>query len=150
MEGLGFLRAVLNRKTLSHLIKMQKLVEIQENENSIFGYHTEVNSESLRNYLARFFPEKEIQNILDWLEKRGISNLAILKSFWVDESQRNRRIGTSLLERFLLKTNGEPVLLLCDISESQLPGFNLERWYQSWDFEVTPFLSSAGPLMIRS
>jgi GNAT superfamily N-acetyltransferase len=63
--------------------------------------------------------------------------VAVLKNINVDEDYRNQGIGNTIMQTFLNECGIQDVktiLLESDVTEHQLDGFNLDKWYEGWDF----------------
>ena len=63
--------------------------------------------------------------------------VAVLKNINVDEGHRNQGIGNNMMQSFLEECSIQGVkivLLESDVTEHQLKGFDLDKWYEGWDF----------------
>lgn len=123
-----------------------KEIEIVDSESNVFGYLTSIEEDNAFNYLNAFFSDETIQDIRAWLKEEKIFEFAILRNIYVDEEDRGKGVGKSLVSNFIIKSHHLPVILLASPDEES---FNLQAWYEKLGFELTPFICEDGPLMIR-
>lgn len=99
---------------------------------SIDGYEVNIDEENWQNWISDKIenPEKFINEI-----KNKYKRIAIIKNLNVDEELRGQGLGNTLMSYFFNETTADIILLIADISESQLPGFDLSKFYENWGFE---------------
>lgn len=123
-----------------------KHIEIIEGESNIFGFITSIYDDNGFSYLSAFFNEDEILKLKSWFTNKQISEFAVLRNIYVDETLRGSGMGKSLVNQFISKTQSKPILLLASPDEDN---FNLTLWYEKMGFQPTPFFCEDGPLMIK-
>jgi len=92
---------------------------------------------------------KDVEKIKNWFLNRNIDYnkyinhievpIAFLNNINVDEEYRGEGYGNELysyFEEICYENEAKCILLESDNSESQVEGFNLDTWYESFDFEV--------------
>lgn len=119
-------------------------ITIASREGSAEGYVVDSSAENVRNWL-----ESEVgadQSKL--LERYG--RIAVFKSMRVERRLRGRGIGNKLVDDWLARADrygAEAIFLIADKGEQQAPGFDLQKWYESWGFEKVAD-TSGGPFMV--
>lgn len=126
-----------------------RTIDISAEEGSISGYVVGSDEEQVINWF-----QKHKVDPRPFLQDRTETTLAFLDTMHVEEGYRNQGIGTDLLSRFIdeaVLEGAEQILLMCDKAESQDDGFDLQDWYEAWDFEVVECLKTPEefPIMIR-
>lgn len=116
-----------------------QMISIESDNGSIEGY--KISS-----------TEEQIQV---WFSKRGFEapvynkpvTIAFLNALYVDEDERSNGEGTFLIESFLSECGEcDYIFLECDTGEQN--EFNLQKWYESFGFEV--FMEAEYPILILS
>lgn len=123
-----------------------KEIEIIENESNIFGYSASIFDDYAFDYFGAFFTEDQIINIKSWLSNQKITEFTVLRNIYIDDSARGKGLGKLLTNQFILKSNGNPILLLASPDEDN---FQLVEWYSKLGFQQTEFSCIDGPLMIK-
>ena len=133
--------------------------EIFESFGSIRHIEFDFDDGSVQGYVV----ETSAEQVTNWLEKHGTNDskvelkikefdkVAFLNNINVDEEARGQGIGQDLLESFEseAKASGaDIVVLISDVNESQVIGFDLTLWYKKNGFEILSNTTS-GPLMIK-
>ena len=76
--------------------------------------------------------------------------VAIMKNAFVPEEQRGQGIGAQLVEQFINEASdagASSVILLADLGEIQLEGFDLVKWYEGYGFEIIGKDNAGNPVM---
>lgn len=121
-------------------------IEIIDNDNNVYGYISSVDDESGFVYFGAFFTEEQVENLKKWLKEKNIMEFSVLRNIYIDEDSRGQGFGKKLVTQFIQKSKNIAIILLASPDEED---FNLVDWYQSMGFEITPFLSEDGPLLIK-
>jgi predicted GNAT family acetyltransferase len=111
---------------------------------SIEAYSVETKKENLKNFLnSQANDDGRIYDIL----KNLVDDILIIKNINIDEEFQGQGFGSDVLSNTLNEANAQSAILICDITESQKAGFNLEKFYESHDFKtVSSYLDY--PLMV--
>lgn len=125
---------------------MYQPINLSVENGSIEGYAVPVSSENIVNFLSGEVGGSVGQQVIFVLQ-RSVDRVAVIKSLHVDEEFRGNGIGAQLVSDFLEASGSDCIVLLADAHESQKDGFDLERFYESFDFEAA-YSTPAGPLMI--
>lgn len=123
-----------------------KEIEIIIEESNIFGYSSSIFDEDAFDYFGAFFSEDQINNIKSWLHSQKITEFTVLRNVYVDDSDRGKGLGKTLVSQFIEKSNGNPIILLASPDEED---FQLTSWYEKQGFQLTAFSCADGPLMIK-
>lgn len=124
-------------------------IDISSDDGSIFGYVVGISEEQVQNWFLKHKLDPE-----QFTGINGAATLAFLDTMHVDEESRNEGNGSYLLGQFIAEANeagAERIVLMCDKAESQNEGFDLQRWYEDWEFEIANFINTPEefPIMIR-
>lgn len=122
------------------------IIEIIKAESNIFGYSSSIHDEDAFDYFGAFFNEDQLIHMKSWILEKNIYEFVVIRNIYIDESNRGQGLGKLLTNKFILQANGNPVFLIASPDESD---FNLISWYEKLGFQLTPFLCSDGPLMIK-
>ena len=86
------------------------------------------------------------QRLRNWAEKEGVSEkliqslempVAILKNIFVPVEQRGEGVGKQLMDYFIKEADrARTIILIADGDQSQAEGFNLVKWYESYEFKI--------------
>lgn len=112
-------------------------VHVETNQGSAFGYVAEVTDEQIRN----FFVNRDVvgsEPLIERLVQQG-RPVAFLCNLAVQEAARGTGVGSTLLTDFqeqVYLLDAQLIVLICDNSEDQAEGFDLQAWYESFGFEV--------------
>jgi GNAT superfamily N-acetyltransferase len=123
-----------------------KEIEIIIDESNIFGYSASIFDEDAFDYFGAFFSEDKIEQMKQWLQSQKITEFTVLRNVYVDDSDRGKGLGKSLVAQFVEKANGNPIILLASPDEEN---FQLTTWYEKLGFQLTYFSCEDGPLMIK-
>lgn len=121
-------------------------IEIIENENNIFGYVADINEDSAFEYFGAFFNNDQLVNIKHWMTEKKISEFAVLRNLYIDNTFRGQGLGKELVSKFITKAKHRPIFLLASPDEDS---FKLQLWYEKQGFQLTPFNCEDGPLMVK-
>ena len=123
-----------------------KLIEIDDTYGSLFGTITNTNNDTFKELFTK---NGFSNNDLILKEKNMYSNILIIDNIFVDNDQRGKGIGNTLMDDLFDQidaNNIEALYLLADIHEEQEKGFNLIKWYEGYGFE-TLCNTPQGPIM---
>lgn len=111
------------------------------------GYIVDAGASNLENFLYSEVSPESTKIILEVI-RSGVQKVAVMKSLYVEEERRGEGLGNSLVDHFLRGVkDAQAIILLADSQESQAEGFDLQRFYEGFDFE--PVVDgSAGKLMV--
>lgn len=127
-----------------------RTIEIDVDGGELLGYVCEPGEENIPNYLSSYLQDEELSaQVRQFLSTRN-GPVALLKSMFVDELCRNNGVGSELLSQFFEKAahaGADAFLLIADVYEEQMSGFDLVSWYEKWDFSVAIDTDSSYPLM---
>lgn len=98
------------------------------------GYTVSIQSVNIFNWFSSIAYETSAKKIIDYLIEKEADKIAVLKSVYVPEEDRNKGYGNSLISNFLDEV-GEVsfVFLECDNAESN--EISLKEWYKDFGFE---------------
>lgn len=118
-------------------IKMKNIDLEIETENGtavVEGYTVGIQSVNIFNWFSSIAYETSAKKIIDYLIEKEADEIAVLKSVYVPEEDRNKGYGNSLISNFLDEV-GEVsfVFLECDNAESN--EISLKEWYKDFGFE---------------
>lgn len=120
-------------------------IENEEKTGSVEGYTVQSEAEQLANWVRTIgCSEMCVSDV-----KKKFKKIAILKSMFVEEEERNQGIGSELLEGFVNEAtfNGsEAILLEADTGEEN--EINLIKWYESFGFKIIDRKTGNYPLMM--
>ena len=119
-------------------------IDLSLEEGSLFGYVVDSKECNLSNWLEEI-------NQLDSLNmiRTTYERVALFKNIWVEDDERGKGIGTSLLSDGLheAELNGaQAVLLEADTLENNK--FDLVKWYEDFGFETIS--DRYNPLMLKA
>lgn len=116
-----------------------QMIYVDSNNGSLEGYKISSTAEQLQNWFAEKGFEAPTYNTP--------VTIAFLNTMHVDEDNRSNGEGTFLIESFLSECDEcDYIFLECDTAEENL--FNLQKWYESFGFEV--FIPAEYPILILS
>ena len=126
-------------------------IHVESSNGSGFGYVAEPGDVQITN----FFHNRDILGsgpVIDALIRRD-QPVAFLCNLEVEEEFRGNGQGASLMDEFMDEAalqDANLIFLVCDNSESQVDGFNLQAWYESLGFQVLMLegQNSTFPLMV--
>ena len=108
--------------------------------------------------------QDDMQNVMNWAEKHRLDDasvetisgldlpISILKNINVGEKARGKGVGGQLMDDFMSAVADEgssAIILIADMGEIQDEGFNLEEWYEGYDFETVGRDSGGNPVMVK-
>lgn len=124
-----------------------RTIELSRDGGSLSGYVVDASEPNIGNYLDQHTNLSEM--VTHRLRVYG-ERIALLRNMSVDEDQRGKGIGSQLVSEFMEEADaaGATVyMLICDIHQTQAPGFDLKGWYESFGF-IAAMETSEGPLMV--
>ena len=111
-----------------------RTIDLSLEGGSLFGYVVDADLPNIGNYLEQHTDDAAL--ISESLKSHG-ERVALLRNMSVDEDARGQGIGTQLVSDFLAEADrlgATAYLLVCDLGETQAPGFDLKAWYESFGF----------------
>lgn len=106
-------------------------IETTNGEAEIEASVCDVVSENFKDWCSDFGdPEK----LISFVKNKSIEQIAILKSVYVPDKERNKGIGNKLMDLFFNELNDEVDAVILELGEEELP-FSLEKWYEGYGFE---------------
>lgn len=124
------------------------LISFDFDDGTIEGYSIFSYAEQLPNWLSKY--DINDSNIIDNI-RSSYQKIAMINNINVDEDSRGQGTGSDLLESFESEAAShgcQAILLVSDIHESQVEGFNLTDWYSRMGYQKI-INSPSGPLMIK-
>lgn len=124
-------------------------IDISNDDGSTFGYVVGINEEQVQNwFLKHKLDPKQFTKVCQ------ANHVAFLDTMHVNEDSRNEGNGSFFLSEFITEANlagAGMIVLMCDKAEAQNEGFDLQKWYEDWEFEVASFIDAPEefPIMIR-
>lgn len=108
-----------------------------EEEDGFFGsydaYSVNTDKENLANFLKNNVDDDgKIYEAI----KKETNTILIIKNLNIDKEFQGQGYGSEILSNLLNESYAEAAILMCDILESQLPGFVLEKFYESHNFKT--------------
>jgi GNAT superfamily N-acetyltransferase len=124
-----------------------KTLDLSIDGGTLFGYVVDADQPNVLNYLSRHtnLADAVMGKLRTYKER-----VALLSNMMVDEDRRGTGIGAQLMSEFMefAEQEGATVyVLICDVNQSQQPGFDLKEWYESFGFTAT-IDTGEGPLMV--
>jgi predicted GNAT family acetyltransferase len=113
-------------------------------DGNIEAYYVSTQKENLKNWLSK---EVSDSGLLYQTIQKITNNILIIKNINIEEQFRGQGFGSQIITEIINKSFAEAAILMCDISEEQLPNFVLEKFYESNDFN-TIFRYLDYPLMM--
>jgi predicted GNAT family acetyltransferase len=113
-------------------------------DGDVLAYQANIKSPNVLNFLKDNVDNHE--KVLEILSKHT-EEILIVKNLNVSEEFRGKGFGSEILTNILNESFAKCSILVCDIGESQLPKFNLEKFYESNDY-LTITSKNDYPIMI--
>lgn len=109
----------------------------EEEEDGFCGsydaYLIDTNKENLANFLrSNIDDDGRIYEAI----KKEIDSILVIKNLNIDKEFQGQGYGSEILSEVLNESYAQAAILMCDIMEGQLPGFILEKFYESHDFKT--------------
>lgn len=101
-------------------------------DGSIEGYLVSTQKENLKIWLEKEISNSSLYDII----RQVTPHILIIKNLWIDEVFRGKGFGSKMISDILKDSDASAAILVCDISQSQKPGFILEKFYQSQGFQT--------------
>lgn len=120
---------------------MYQSLDIDEEFGSVSGYLVTHDAPNLRFFLLDWLAANEVDAVLGALASSlpcG-SVAAVLKNLYVEMEHRGRGHGAHLMNEFTeqaFSADAKVMFLLAGSNEEQAPGFNLNGFYEGYDWEV--------------
>lgn len=97
------------------------------------AYSVNTNKENLANFLKNNVDDDgKIYEAI----KKETNNILVIKNLNIDKEFQGKGYGSEILSDLLNESYAEAAILMCDILEGQLPGFVLEKFYESHNFKT--------------
>ena len=132
-------------KTYKQFIKEINHIDQSHKHGNLEGYVVDTDKEQLENYLDSQGVNKKIINDI----KSKFKKIGIIKNIEIDIDQRNKKIGTKLLDNAIdsaYENDAEAIILIADTSEDNK--FDIVKWYQNYGFEKIGKTSNNDILML--
>lgn len=135
------------KKLIKHLLR-ENLESTHIEINEEYGYcvgnvHDDISK------IANWFSFRKIS--FEKYEKYLKKPVAFLNNIYVDTGKKGMGYGNQLYSKFeeeCYSNNAESIVLECDTSNEQDEGFDLKKWYESFDYEVIG-VEHGYPIMIK-
>jgi len=109
-------------------------LEIEEEYGAVYGYIVNFKSESFKNYIKEEISDlKKSDKIINFIENKEFENILVIKNLNVYDGYKGNGYGRGLLEDALSRC--DIAILISDSHEIQEKGFNLDKFYESSDFQ---------------
>lgn len=89
-------------------------------------------------------------DIIDEISQYIDLPIGCIKNIKINSEFRNKGFGNKLLNIFIdecIKNDVDNVLLIADLDEEQIDGFDLVKWYKSKDFKIIGYIYD-NPIMM--
>lgn len=114
-------------------------------DGSIECYSVSTEKENLKNFLENEVGDDgKIYNSIKDVTK----DILIIKNAFIEDEFRGNGFGIDMVNDVISESYSRAAILVCDTHESQKPGFELAKFYESLGFKTVTENSQNCPLMV--
>lgn len=109
----------------------------------------ELENDGFEGFIECYLVDTSKENLENWLErevgdtgnvysafKKSTGDVLIIKNLFLEPEYRGKGFGVKVFEEILTESKASSAVLVCDVFETQKPGFDLGVFYKEQGFRI--------------